>query len=381
MDTSKLHPIMQDLIKLIAKEGWQQKFEEALKNAQSYQVPAFADIKTVDDMILWLDKQLSWVPHENETGTQFYDNLVKANFLFDRPPLNGLQNSETPHDKEKPLTPLSKWMLDYVNAMGDWMDKPESITPDSVKSYYDCLPMNMNEYKKPNGGWKTYNQMFAREIKPGRRPIAAIEDQSVVTFAADCAFAGWWENREDSHVTLKGLHWNIEELLEGSPYKDRFKGGYFMHAFLNTIDYHRQHAPVGGKILEARTVPGVAYVQIDAVPDPVQPGVHDAKIVRSLQAPDKAGFEFMQARGLVIIDSPIGLVAVLPIGMSQVSSVIVTAEVGQTVRKGEEISYFQFGGSDIVMVFEQSSNISFTAQPGNHYRFGSKLADAYPVIK
>lgn len=88
----------------------------------------------------------------------------------------------------------------------------------------------------------------------------------------------------------------------------------------------------------------------------------------------------MQTRGLVVLDSPIGLVAVLPIGMAQVSSVIVTAEVGQTLRKGEEISYFQFGGSDIVMVFEAASNVSFTAQPGVHYKYGTKVADAYPVI-
>ena len=49
-------------------------------------------------------------------------------------------------------------------------------------------------------------------------------------------------------------------------------------------------------------------------------------------------------------------------------------------RKGEEISYFQFGGSDIVMLFEASSNVSFTAQPDVHYKQGTKIAQAYPVL-
>ncbi|MDE5942162.1 MAG: phosphatidylserine decarboxylase, partial [Muribaculaceae bacterium] len=83
---------------------------------------------------------------------------------------------------------------------------------------------------------------------------------------------------------------------------------------------------------------------------------------------------------LIVIDSPIGLVAILPMGMAQVSSVVLTAEVGKVLHKGEEISYFQFGGSDIVMVFEASSNVSFTAQPGIHYKVGTKLAEAYPVV-
>jgi hypothetical protein len=76
----------------------------------------------------------------------------------------------------------------------------------------------------------------------------------------------------------------------------------------------------------------------------------------------------------------IGLVAVLPIGMCQVSSVILTAEVGVTVRKGEEISYFQFGGSDIILLFEASSNVCFSAQRTVHYKMGTKIAQAYPVI-
>jgi phosphatidylserine decarboxylase len=66
--------------------------------------------------------------------------------------------------------------------------------------------------------------------------------------------------------------------------------------------------------------------------------------------------------------------------MAQVSSVIITAEVGVTLRKGEELSYFQFGGSDIIVLFESASNVSFTAQPNVHYKQGAKIAQAYPVL-
>ena len=62
--------------------------------------------------------------------------------------------------------------------------------------------------------------------------------------------------------------------------------------------------------------------------------------VNHLNALDGTGYQFVQTRGLVVIDSPIGLVACLPMGMAQVSSVVLTAEVGVTFHKGEELGYF-----------------------------------------
>ncbi|NOQ27173.1 MAG: hypothetical protein GQ564_17570 [Bacteroidales bacterium] len=66
----------------------------------------------------------------------------------------------------------------------------------------------------------------------------------------------------------------------------------------------------------------------------------------TFDAPDGSenGYEFSQTRGLVVLDSPIGLVAILPIGMAQVSSVNMTTVVGSYLNKGDEFGYFLFGG-------------------------------------
>ena len=154
-----------------------------------------------------------------------------------------------------------------------------------------------------------------------------------------------------------------------------------MHAFLNTTDYHRQHAPVAGKVVESRNIQGTAYLQVIADPIPGQDDASKLTMKRTFDAPDDPGYEFMQARGLIIIESEIGSVAVLPMGMAQVSSVVITAEEGVTLAKGEEISYFQFGGSDIVMVFERASNVCFTANVGDHHKVGRAIAKAYPAGK
>jgi len=68
-------------------------------------------------------------------------------------------------------------------------------------------------------------------------------------------------------------------------------------------------------------------------------------------------------------------VAVLPIGMAQVSSVNLSTEVGAILAKGEEFGYFTFGGSDIIVMFE-ADKVKITAQVGTHYNQGKKIATA-----
>lgn len=73
------------------------------------------------------------------------------------------------------------------------------------------------------------------------------------------------------------------------------------------------------------------------------------------------------------LDSPeVGLVALLPIGMAYVSSVNLTPEPGARLRKGGEFGYFLFGGSDIVMLF-QDRNVVLNAEVGRKYLQGERL--------
>jgi phosphatidylserine decarboxylase len=374
-------PVVEELVALIRTHKWEAAFEEAVTRAHNSGVVEMRDVKTTKDYLDFINGMLRWIPSENYQGKDIYNHLCKFHFVLDQQPVKQLQNAILPAPAAPPLTTLSAWMVRYANAMGAFLDTPASLTPESLESFRKSPSYNMSDYLEPRGGWKTFNEVFARNFKPGYRPVADIANQSVIVSPADSTFDGQWEIRTDSHVTVKNLHWRIEELLEGSPYKDRFVNGIFMHAFLGPNDYHRQHAPVGGTVLEARTIPGQVYLQViaEAIPGD-ENGAKRLRPHRQFDAPDDAGYQFAQARGLIVLDTPIGLVAVLPIGMCQVSSVIVTAEVGVTVRKGEELSYFQFGGSDIILLFEAKSNVSITAQVGTHYKMGTRIAQAFPVI-
>ena len=373
--------VVEELVELIRVNQWEAAFQEAVTRAQNSGVVEMQDVKTTADYLDFINGLLRWVPSETVQGKDINKHICKFHFVLDQPPVKHLQNAIAPHPEAPPLTALSAWMVRFAQAMGAFLDTPESMTAESLASFKASPNYNFSDYIEPRGGWRTFNELFARSFKPGYRPVAAVADQAVIVSPADSTFGGQWEIRADSHVTVKNLHWEIRELLEGSPYKDRFVNGLFMHAFLGPNDYHRQHAPVGGTVLEARVIPGQVYFQVVAVPVAGSTsGSLSLRPRRTFDAVDGAGFQFAQARGLIVLDTPIGLVAVLPIGMCQVSSVVVTAEVGVTVRKGEELSYFQFGGSDIILLFEAKSNVSITAQVGNHYKMGTRIGQAFPVI-
>jgi phosphatidylserine decarboxylase len=50
---------------------------------------------------------------------------------------------------------------------------------------------------------------------------------------------------------------------------------------------------------------------------------------------------------------------VIEVGMTEVSSCRSTVTEGQRVAKGDELGYFQFGGSSYAMVFDKNLSLDF----------------------
>ena len=154
---------------------------------------------------------------------------------------------------------------------------------------------------------------------------------------------------------------------------------------------HSNRALMIGQIVDNRVIPGLCYLDVvkqdeggKTVLKPRRPFQHklpDPKDEPRAKpsAPDYAGYEFMQARGCIIIDTETenGLVAVLPIGMAQVSSVNLSRQCGDYVKKGEEISWFEFGGSDIVLVFEKVADAKSFAPIGQHHLMGEAFCQLH----
>jgi phosphatidylserine decarboxylase precursor len=339
---TKNQPIVEDLIGILEVNPELKKaLKESIRKADRLDVP------TLTAYYDFLDEVITMIP----TTRNLLPKCLEFYHLIDNSPGGKLQKD--------PL--FQQWVHKFIKDLGNFLDTPESAK--GLATFYTDPKYSIGDYMETPSGWRTFNQFFARHVRPGKRPVDGLSDDSVIVSAADSVYQGQWKIDEKSEITVKGFKWSVIELLDGSPYQDRFKGGTFIHSYLSAHDYHRYHVPVRGVVKEIRQIPGKVVLDVVKKKD------------GSLDMVDGTGYQLTQARGLIVIDSPIGLVAVLPIGMGQVSSVNLSAEKGAKLAKGEEFGYFTFGGSDIIVMFE-ADKVKITADIGTHYKQGKAIAKA-----
>ncbi|MGH9443960.1 MAG: phosphatidylserine decarboxylase [Thermoanaerobaculia bacterium] len=310
-----------------------------------------AGIPDIDGFLAYCDEVATWIPRERE----LVPKLLPLYFVV----------NQAPEDRLNSDAKFIAWQQELVRAMGRFLDTPASAS--GIESFTAEPSYHADDYLRGPSGWQTFNQFFAREIRSGKRPVAAPCDDRVIVSPADSVFKGQWPIESDSTITVKGVKWSIPQLLAGSRFANAFTRGTYAHAFLNVNDYHRYHMPVGGVVREVRNIHGrysLAAVRTDSGDLDVRAG---------------DTFQFNQERGLVVVESPVlGLVAILPVGMGHISSVTLTPAVGAELRKGEEFGYFAFGGSDIVLLFE-NRGVKLDATVGQKYLQGERIGSVDPI--
>jgi phosphatidylserine decarboxylase len=338
----KHQPIVAELIALLkSRPDLADALKESIRKANR------PDVANLPQYYDFLNAMVTLIP----TDRNLNPVVLKFYYLVDQSPNDVLQAD----------APFQQWMGKFAEDWGAFLDTTESAV--GIKGFFANPSYHIEDYYVAPSGWLTFNQFFARQVRPGRRPVDGRCDDSVIVSPADSVYQGQWPITSGSTITVKGLTWSVIDLLDGSPYQNKFRGGVFTHSFLDVNDYHWFHVPVGGVVKEVRKIPGRVTMDVIKKPD------------GSLDIVDGTGYQFTQDRGLIVIDSPLGLVAVLPIGMAQVSSVNLTAEPGATVVKGEEFGFFAFGGSDIVTLFE-AGRVELDANIGTHYNQGRKIGHA-----
>jgi phosphatidylserine decarboxylase len=204
-------------------------------------------------------------------------------------------------------------------------------------------------------GFASWNDFFTRRFKDGERPVASPDDDKVIVNACESTPYGITSDvKRQDRFWIKTQPYSLEDMLANDESVDQFVGGTVYQAFLSATNYHRWHSPVAGTIVRAVTVEGTYYSEADAEgTDAVEPTNSQSYLAH------------VAARAIILIqadDPVIGLVAFVPVGMVEVSSCMIDSNVtpGYHVAKGEELGYFQFGGSTHCLVFRPGAIADFT---------------------
>jgi phosphatidylserine decarboxylase len=209
---------------------------------------------------------------------------------------------------------------------------------------------------KPHWGWRSYNDFFHREIKPSARPVSQPKNRKVIVSANDGTVSAIARGvKRTDEFWLKGQPYSLVNVLNGDEdYVERFVGGDVFQTFLSGANYHRWHSPIDGTVRKVELVEALMFSDLEAAGYDIDAGV------KSL------GYEAsVNTRGLVYVESDdpvIGTVCVIPIGITEISSVSFSVKEGARVRKGQELGIFSYGGSTLALVFQPGAVNRFTVE-------------------
>ncbi|QSZ33058.1 hypothetical protein DSL72_002643 [Monilinia vaccinii-corymbosi] len=246
--------------------------------------------------------------------------------------------SEKPSKTIANINPVRKLLRGLSFKQGVKYDDPASAA--EIQKFINFHQLDMSEVLLPLEQFKNFNEFFYRQLKPDARPCSAPDNPRIIVSPADCRSVVFNRMDEATKIWVKGREFSVERLL-GSAYPEdakRYTNGSLGIFRLAPQDYHRFHIPVDGVMGTPKTIEGEYYT--------VNP-----MAIRS--ALDVYG---ENVRVVIPIDSlEHGRVMVICVGAMMVGSTVITRKAGENVKRAEELGYFKFGGSTILLLFEEGA--------------------------
>lgn len=224
---------------------------------------------------------------------------------------------------------------------------PAPLLKAVITTYAKAFGVNMEESLRTVEEFSSMGDFFTRELKPGRRPIAAAKN--LLASPADGTIHNFGPISNGCIPQVKGQDYSVTNLLQDEAMAAQFDGGTYSTIYLSPKDYHRVHSPAAGKVLSCRYIPGALYS--------VSPFV-----VNNL-----ANVFTTNERIPIYLDTPHGLIAVVMVGATIVGRVRLsfcdlstnrphapeedrTFDPPLTINKGAELGAFQLGSTVVLLM-------------------------------
>jgi len=355
-----LLPVIDELKTLIEKDPelfmlFTQMFDQIPREAPYLEDPlGNPTVRDYREMLHLMNGVLTQAPEFNKTGLVGFPINAILNWAMGTPAGAAAFLNDKVNAQLKKI--LNQWAV--------FLRSPDSRTvlnDDPEKGWFgrDALaampPFTLDFESDPTlpyHGFASWDDFFTRRFREGRRPVASPEDDRVIANACESAPYKLAETvRLRDRFWIKDQPYSLAHMLAGDPLAPRFEGGTVYQAFLSALSYHRWHSPVSGRIVKTRLIDGSYFAAAQAAGfDPASPNESQGYITQTA------------ARALIFIeaDNPqIGLMAVLFVGMAEVSSTEITVYEGQHMKKGDPLGMFHYGGSTHALIFRPQVELEF----------------------
>lgn len=222
-----------------------------------------------------------------------------------------------------------------------------------IKPFISVYGINTYEVLKEISDFKNLNEFFIREIHPSLRPISA-GDNDIIS-PTDGVISDIGTIDDDSTFMVKGQEYSVKTILADKNRAKELAGGTYMIIYLSPKNYHRIHFATDGVVKDSYVLGKYSY--------PV----------------NKAGLELgdnilsYNYRKIFTIEKGNFKYNLIPVGAQNVNSIITTYS-DVDVNKGEELGYFEFG-STVVLLFEKNAIKLEELTTPKEIKMGQKIAE------
>ena len=354
-------PVVQELKNLIESDPellmlFMQMFEQVPSNTPEYQKDPTGQPQVRDYrlMLQLINRVMTKAPEFHQTGLVGFPINAIINWPMATPAgTTVFLNSKVNNQLKKILNQWGEFLKSkesrYVlndNPETGWFGRDAKKAMPTFIEDFQCDP------KQSYYGFTSWDDFFTRQFREGRRPVAAPIDNAVIANSCESAPYRLARGVKGSDTFwIKSQPYSLYHMLAGDPLIGQFEGGTIYQAFLSALSYHRWHSPVSGRIVKTQLIDGSYYAEALSVGfDSAGPNESQGYITH------------VASRALIFIeaDNPdIGLMALLFVGMAEVSSNEITVSVGQHVSKGDQLGMFHFGGSTHCLIFRPQVKLEF----------------------
>lgn len=228
--------------------------------------------------------------------------------------------------------------------------------------------IDLDEAANPDrNAFRTFNDFFTRELRAGARPIAS---GNVVVSPADGTLTEFGRLDGATLMQAKGKTYTAEALLaEPSEFLDAFRGGSFCTIYLAPHNYHRVHAPIGGRLDRGRYIPGKRYSVNARTAERIE-GLYCRNERVALWLSTAIGYSIVVMIGALNVASlSTGLTGEIASGGERV----LAAEAPAALAAGDELGRFNLGSTVVVLFPRGTVEWLDTLAAGQAVRMGEAL--------
>lgn len=224
----------------------------------------------------------------------------------------------------KPLT--APFLSEIAGMFCDSITSQSLIAPFIKKSGID-----ITEYQPAN--YRSFNEFFTRKIKPERRPVDMTKNNLISPCDSKLSV---YKINSNSVFCIKNTFYSIDSLLKCKKKADKFKNGWCMIFRLEVDDYHRYIYIDDGVKSSDRHIKGFYHT--------VNPAALESY---NIYKENTREITFMKTENF-------GEVAQVEVGAMLVGKISNHDKNSVSIKRGSEKGMFEYGGSTIVLLFEEN---------------------------